>query len=162
MEKSYIKFIPDESSMLAFGKQLARVSLHHMNFNFNKVIFLHGQLGAGKTTLVRGFLFGLGHEGRVKSPTYTLVEPYELSACTVFHFDLYRLHHPHELESIGVQDYFIPKAICLIEWPEQGGSLLPLPDLACHIKMQNHGREIKLIAQSADGEIILQRLQHEK
>jgi len=157
---TFVKFIPDESQMLLFGRQLAGASLEHLDHH--RVIFLNGQLGAGKTTLARGFLRELGFEGRVKSPTYTLVEPYELSHCTVFHFDLYRLHHPEELESMGVQDYFIPKAICLIEWPEKGGFILPVPDIICHISMQGHGREIKIVAQSANGETMLRRLQHDK
>lgn len=155
-----IKFIPDEASMLAFGNQLARASLR--DINLNRVIFLYGQLGAGKTTLARGFLRGLGYEGRVKSPTYTLVEPYEFSECVVYHFDLYRVQNPHELESMGIQDYFIPKAICLIEWPEQGEGLLPVSDVSCYISMQGDSREIKLTAQSTEGETILQRLQHDK
>ncbi len=161
MEKAaYIKFIPDESSMLEFGKRLARVSLYPIDSN--RVIFLYGQLGAGKTTLARGFLLGLGYDSRVKSPTYTLVEPYNLSGCTVFHFDLYRLHNPYELELIGIQDYLIPNAFCLIEWPEHGKGLLPAPDLSCYINMRGNSREIELIAQSTVGETILQRLQHDK
>ncbi len=157
---AYIKFIPDESHMLTFGKQLARAAVHHLDRN--RVIFLYGELGAGKTTLARGFLRELGFPGRVKSPTYTLVEPYEFSDFTVFHFDLYRLHQPYELESMGVQDYFMAKTICLIEWPEKGGSILPVPDLSCYISMQGDSREIKMIAQSVNGETILQRLQHDK
>ena len=156
----YLKFIPDEASMLMFGKHLAAAARRHIDFN--QVLFLHGQLGAGKTTLARGFLQGLGYEGRVKSPTYTLVESYELPECSVFHFDLYRLHNPQELESIGIQDYFIPNSICLIEWPEHGKGILPVPDLSCEIDIQNDSRNIKLVAHSANGETILQRLQHDK
>ncbi len=159
-KKANIKFIPDESSMHLFGKKLAQATLR--DINHNRLIFLYGQLGAGKTTLARGFLRGLGYEGRVKSPTYTLVEPYELSECTVYHFDLYRLQSPYELESMGIQDYFIPKAICIIEWPEQGDGLLPVPDVSCYISIQGDSREIKLMAQTTDGETILQRLQHDK
>ncbi len=155
-----IKFISDESSMLTFGNQLAKASSHEINLN--RVIFLYGQLGAGKTTLARGFLRGLGYEGRVKSPSYTLVEPYEFLEYVVYHFDLYRVQNPHELESMGMQDYFIPKAICLIEWPEQGEGFLPVPDVSCHISMQENSREIKLRAQSIEGETILQRLQYDK
>lgn len=167
-EAAYIVFIPDEANMLEFGKQLAQASLSHMasygeaRNDINRVIFLYGQLGAGKTTVARGFLHGLGYKGRVKSPTYTLVEPYELPTGTVFHFDLYRLHTPEELESIGIQDYFIPHTICLIEWPEHGKGLLPMPDLSCYISLHDNSREIKLMAQSAYGKTILQRLQHDK
>lgn len=159
-QASFLKFIPDEARMLEFGAELARASLRTVHHN--PVIFLHGQLGAGKTTLARGFLRGLGYEDRVKSPTYTLVEPYELSECTVYHFDLYRIQHPSELESMGIQDYFIAKAICLIEWPEQGEGFLPLPDISCYISTQNDSREINITVQSINGETILQRLHHDK
>lgn len=159
MEKrAYMKFIPDEASMRALGGKLASAV---SDKNVNRVIFLYGQLGAGKTTLARGFLQGLGYEGRIKSPTYTLVEPYEFSECIVFHFDLYRLQNPYELEAIGIQDYFIPNTICLIEWPDHGKDLLPIPDLSCYINMQADSREIKMIAHSIGGETILQRLQHD-
>jgi tRNA threonylcarbamoyladenosine biosynthesis protein TsaE len=148
-------FLPDEASMIAFGTQLAQAAL------VPAVIFLHGQLGAGKTTLVRGFLRGLGYQDRVKSPTYTLVEPYELEEINVFHFDLYRLNDPHELEFMGVGDYFAANAICLLEWPEHGGDLLPEPDLSCYIETERKGRTIKLVASSPCGNTILQRLAHD-
>ena len=157
---THIKFVPDESAMLALGEHLARAA--QCDMEHNRVIFLEGQLGAGKTTLARGFLRALGYEGRVKSPTYTLVEPYEFSEITVFHFDLYRLQHPNELEAIGIQDYFVPKTICLVEWPLHGKGFLPASDLSCFIQMQGDSREVTLTAQSAIGETILQRLQHEK
>jgi tRNA threonylcarbamoyladenosine biosynthesis protein TsaE len=159
-KKMYTAVIPDETGMLALGGQIAQtIQQHRTNEGHPFVVFLCGQLGAGKTTFARGFLQGLGYEGRVKSPTYTLVEPYEFSSVTVFHFDLYRLHVPQELESMGIQDYLVPQAIILIEWPERGEGLLPIPDLSCYIDRHDNGREIKLIARSARGEIILQRLQ---
>lgn len=160
MYPSLLKFIPDEARMLEFGGQLAKAAVHHLHDNL--VIFLHGELGAGKTTFARGFLRGLDYEGRVKSPTYTLVEPYELSACTVYHFDLYRLQQPSELDAMGIQDYFVAKAICLIEWPEQGHGFLPSADITCHIQTQGDSRELKITAQSIHGETILQRLHHDK
>lgn len=165
---TYIQLISDEASMLEWGKQLAQASLHDATMydkvqkDTSRTIFLYGQLGAGKTTVARGFLQGLGYKGRVKSPTYTLVESYEFSTGTVFHFDLYRLHTPEELESIGIQDYFIPRATCLVEWPEHGKGLLPLPDLSCYISLHDNSREIKLTAHTAYGKTILQRLQHDK
>src|SRR5258708_6431581 len=99
--------------MLAFGAELAQ------GCSPPCVIFLHGQLGAGKTTLVRGFLRGLGYEDKVKSPSYNLVEIYNLGAQSIFHFDFYRIRDPHELDFMGIQDYWQPSAIFLIEWPEK-------------------------------------------
>jgi tRNA threonylcarbamoyladenosine biosynthesis protein TsaE len=158
MEKiSDIKLIPDEASMLKLGEQFAKASFQRKSI---LTIFLHGQLGAGKTTFTRGFLRGLGYQGRVKSPTYTLVESYDLPNLPVFHFDFYRLQDAAELEFMGIQDYFIPSAICLIEWPEKGDSFLPEPDLSFYFNLQNTSREVKIIAQSAYGQMILQRAQH--
>lgn len=142
----------DEAEMLALGAQLAAVCEEKV------IIFLHGQLGAGKTTFARGFLRGLGYQGLVKSPTYPLVESYELKNRLVFHFDFYRVHAADELEAIGIRDYFSTNAICLIEWPEQGIAVLPKADLSYYIQLCANGREIKLIAHSVQGKTILQRL----
>lgn len=135
-----------EEAMMDFGARLARVT------EGLGVIFLDGDLGAGKTTLSRGLIRGFGHVGAVKSPTFTLVEPYEIGAIKVFHFDLYRLVDPEELEYMGVRDYFDGDALCLIEWPQRGAGFLPKPDLTITIGAQNGGRSLKLTPQGSRGE----------
>ena len=154
MNQTFVKLtVPTEDAMLALGKQLA------LACGDTAIIFLKGQLGAGKTTLTRGFMRGLGFKGHVKSPTYTLVEPYELSQGMVYHFDFYRVKDSIELEYMGIQDYFISKAICLIEWPEYGADRLHTPDLACYIEPTKNGRTVKIVPQSKRGETILNRFE---
>ena len=109
------------------------------------LLFLSGPLGAGKTTFTRGFLQGLGFHGNVKSPTYTLVESYELDTLTVHHFDLYRLRHPTELLDLGLEDYLSQHAICLFEWPEQGGDLMPPADITCRLSISDDNRLLDII-----------------
>ncbi len=108
------------------------------------IIFLHGDLGAGKTSLVRGVMRGAGFNGAVKSPTYTLVEEYQLQQRLIFHFDLYRLKDPEELEWIGIDDYFQQTAQCFIEWPEMGEGELPPADLEITLTMPSEGRNLAI------------------
>lgn len=145
--------IVSEGEMLAFGARLAMACA-----DSGAVIFLHGELGAGKTTLVRGFLRGLGHHGKVKSPTYTLVEPYELAQRRIYHFDLYRLADPHELDYIGIRDFLECGAILLVEWPERGMDCLPAPDIHVHIGYTETGRRVRIEAETPLGSEIVARM----
>lgn len=119
------------------------------------LVFLDGQLGAGKTTLVRGFLRALGHTGPVKSPTYALLEPYALPGLAVYHLDLYRLADAEELEWIGIRDLLDGESVCLIEWPERGAGMLPQPDLRIELQVSGTGRRASLTAGSDAGAKVL-------
>jgi tRNA threonylcarbamoyladenosine biosynthesis protein TsaE len=114
-------------------------------------VHLRGTLGAGKTTLARGVLTGLGHEGVVRSPTYTLVEPYTVSGIQVFHLDLYRLADPEELEFLGARDCLGDGDLCLVEWPERGEGWLPAPDLDLSLAPREGGRELRLTLATGAG-----------
>lgn len=120
-------FIHNEEEMLRLGARLARIIRPPM------LIYLYGPLGAGKTTLVRGILQGLNHTGSVKSPTYTIVEPYKLADFTLYHFDLYRLNDPAELEALGFRDYLSGDSLCILEWPERGEGWLPPADVSISV-----------------------------
>ncbi|KXJ45355.1 MAG: tRNA (adenosine(37)-N6)-threonylcarbamoyltransferase complex ATPase subunit type 1 TsaE [Cycloclasticus sp.] len=128
--------IKNEQDMLDAGEQLA------LELTPGMLVFLIGDLGAGKTTLVRGILKGLGHKGSVKSPTYNLVEPYTIKNLPVFHFDLYRLMGAEELEYMGMRDYLNKESICFVEWPEKGDGLLPKPDVVIKINIYGSEREL--------------------
>jgi len=132
-----IEFVAGEAAMLDYGiamsKRMAR----------DELVFLEGELGAGKTTLARGILRGLGFTGHVKSPTYTLVEPYAFGSQRVYHFDFYRIRDAEELEYIGLDDLLGETAIKLVEWPERGFGRLPRPNRVVRIRVDNDGRIIE-------------------
>jgi tRNA threonylcarbamoyladenosine biosynthesis protein TsaE len=144
--------LANEEATVALASKLSKLCHQGM------VIYLEGDLGAGKTTFSRGFIQGLGHIGNVKSPTYTLVEPYEIADWRVFHFDLYRLSDPEELEFMGIRDYFDSDCICLIEWPDKGAGLLALADLHISIGFTQTGRVLSMQAKSAKGSNLLKQL----
>ena len=156
------RFLQDETATLAFGAALAG------QLPAGSVVYLQGELGAGKTTLVRGFLRALGHQGTVKSPTYTLVEPYQVQASPdlsqVYHFDLYRLGDPEELEYLGGRDYFSADSICLIEWPQRGQGWLPVADLEITLQAVHEtghaqpGRQLHLVTHSPRGQAVAEKL----
>ena len=144
-----------DSAMVAFGEQLGSACLGE-----KAVLFLEGDLGLGKTTLSRGVLKAFGHQGAVKSPTYTLVEPYIFTSATVYHFDLYRLGSPEELEYMGIRDYFDGEnTICLVEWADKGKTFLPRADIEVGIKMLSGGREVSVMAYTENGVSIVDRLE---
>jgi tRNA threonylcarbamoyladenosine biosynthesis protein TsaE len=142
--------IPHTEAMLTLGHKLAIKSLTEC------VIFLQGPLGAGKTTLIRGLLQGLGYSSAVKSPTYTLVETYALPTHTVYHWDMYRIIDPEELEFMGIRDYSQDPAWWLIEWPEKVVEMLPDADLSISIEVQGTARKVTLEAFSEVGKQLCQ------
>jgi tRNA threonylcarbamoyladenosine biosynthesis protein TsaE len=131
----YTLTLPDDAATQALGARLARVL--HPGLN----IWLSGDLGAGKTTLTRGLLRELGYAGRVKSPTYTLIELYPFSRFNLYHFDLYRFVDQNEWHDSGFREYFDRDGVCLVEWPEKGGSVLPGPDVRVRLELLEPGRD---------------------
>jgi len=137
--------LPDAQATAALGAALAAGALP------GRVLHLRGDLGAGKTTLVRGLLRALGYAERVKSPTYTLVEPYSLSSLHLYHFDFYRFEDRSEWLSSGFREYFNPQSLCVVEWPEKAGGLLGPPDVEVRLQFSGEGRKASLEARSAAG-----------
>ena len=143
--------IQTPSAMETYGSYLAHAC------HSRAILHLCGDLGVGKTTLVRGFLRALGHTGTVKSPTYTLVEPYQIAHRMIYHFDFYRLGDPEELEYFGIRDYLDNDMICLIEWPEKGGPFTPAPDLQIQLSHHAEARQLELQACSTIGQAIIRK-----
>ncbi len=144
--------IDGEEAMVAWGRLLGEALAS------SATLFFHGTLGSGKTTLCRGVLRTWGHLGAVKSPTYTLVEPYCYRGVDIYHFDLYRLGDPEELEYMGIRDYFDSDNICLVEWPERGRGILPDADLDVMLSSQGQGRLVELVASGSRGEHIIDKI----
>ena len=147
-------YLPDEAATQALGAALAHTA------PAAGWMALHGDLGAGKTTLVRAFLRALGYAGRVVSPTYTLVESYDIGARRIAHYDLYRLNDPEELEWMGAREDFGGDTLCLVEWPERGAGMLPAPDLAIHLLHEGESRRAELQAQSIVGDVWLNEVKN--
>jgi tRNA threonylcarbamoyladenosine biosynthesis protein TsaE len=145
--------LPDEAATARLGSKLAKCLKPGMR------IYLRGELGSGKTTLIRGLLRSLGFLGGVKSPTYTLVELYVVSRLNLYHFDFYRFLHSREFEDAGLADYFHGQGVCLVEWPERAGNALPPPDLELGLSYKHKGREISVKAHSVAGERCLAKSQ---
>lgn len=144
--------VSSENEMMQFGRYLADA------MGGRGCVHISGELGAGKTTLCRGILRAMGHIGAVKSPTFTLVEPYQVHGALVYHFDLYRLSDPNELDYIGIEEYFGEGKLCLIEWPEKAAGYLPGHDVEIAIDVSGEKRNIGIKANSPYGEQICARL----
>ena len=165
--ENYKERLADEDATLDFGRRLANATFAQSENQLGNgsgvpslggVIHLHGDLGAGKTTLTRGIMRGYGYDGAVKSPTYTLVEPYDFEHCHIYHFDLYRLAGAEEMDFLGTDDYFQDTNLCIIEWAEKGGQHVPAPDLTIQLTGTGTERELLCQTQSEKGEIIAKRL----
>lgn len=162
--------LDNEEATLAFGKKLAQATFAEDGLaveaseerpgrpSIGGVIHLQGDLGAGKTTLTRGIMRGYGYQGAVKSPTYTLVEPYEFDSCNIYHFDLYRLSDPEEVAYLGTDDYFQDTNLCIVEWAERGDRVIPAADLVIQLDAEGTGRRLRCHSNTSKGELIAKRL----
>jgi tRNA threonylcarbamoyladenosine biosynthesis protein TsaE len=158
MQHSKAAYLPDESATQALGRALSRALLPGL------VIYLHGDLGAGKTALTRALLHAAGHKGAVKSPTYTLSEPYRITldgkTVNLIHYDLYRMSSPEEFLDAGFREDFDGRNICVVEWPEKGDPVLPPPDVRILLSVSGLGRHVELQALSDLGLLCLERLHY--
>lgn len=145
-------YLADEAATLALGERLGQVLRPGLS------VWLVGDLGAGKTTLARGLLRGLGYLGRVKSPTYTLVELYTLSRFNLYHFDLYRIADPDEWEDAGFRECFNEASVCLVEWPEKAKGVLPPPDVQVSLEFSDGGRHARMSGLTEGGKECVARL----
>ncbi len=154
-EAEMMKYIANsESAQEQVGAALSELLVNSL------IIYLHGDLGTGKTTLVRGMLRALGYKGAVKSPTYTLIEPYEIDQRLINHFDLYRLADAEELEYLGIRDMLAECSVMLFEWPEKGAGVIPAADLQINIDYRIDGRLLQFIPSSELGERVIDDLRH--
>ncbi|HXZ97144.1 MAG TPA: tRNA (adenosine(37)-N6)-threonylcarbamoyltransferase complex ATPase subunit type 1 TsaE [Burkholderiales bacterium] len=148
-----IRHLRDAQATRELGVQLAHVLQPGLK------VYFYGELGTGKTTLVRGILQGLGYRGKVKSPSYILVELYLLSRLDLYHFDFYRFKDAKEWEDAGFRDYFGTRSVCLVEWPENAAALLPAPDIKINLRIKGKGRDVTIEGATEAGRQCLAQMQ---